>query len=53
MNIHIHRKDAKDAKNLSYFLLSAERAESKNQHPYLALGLNSYKYADSDTVFVP
>ena len=32
-DIHFHRRDAEHAENLSIFLLSAERPESKNQPP--------------------
>jgi hypothetical protein len=33
-DICFHRRDAEYAEELFYFLLSAKRAESKNQEPY-------------------
>ena len=35
-DIHFHRRDAEHAEDLFNFLLSAERAESKNQPPLRA-----------------
>jgi hypothetical protein len=45
-DIHFHRRDAEHAEDLINFLLSAERAESKNQQPFGA----STCYCQRDTL---